>query len=135
MFQAWVLTFTAATGFICAVLCCDHLTNDSKFSRRVCSLPLAAVAVCKLISLQCRVISKSTSVLFCFKDTHLFPFALYSWLCVFSLLLYLQRADNPKRLKMCRKWRQVKKHLLKTRALMEHQNSSGLHWCALSIVV
>lgn len=74
LFQAWLPTFfTAATGFICAVLCCDHATNDSKFSRRVCFLPLAAVAVGKLISLQCRIISKGTSVLFCYKDTHLFP--------------------------------------------------------------
>lgn len=86
LFQAWVPTITAATGLICAVLCCGHLTNGSKFSRRVCSLPLAAVAVGKLISLQCRVISKGTPVLFCYKDTHLFPSALYScFFCGFSV--------------------------------------------------
>lgn len=87
----------------------------------MCSLPLAAVAVGKLISLQCRIISKGTSVLFCYKETHVFPSALYSWLCSFSLLLYMERADNPKRLKMCRRWRQVKNLLLKTRALIEHR--------------
>lgn len=88
MFQAWVPTFTATTGFICAVLCCDDLTNDSKFSRRVCSLLLAAVAVGKLISLQSRVTSKDTSVLFCYKGTHLFSSALYSFITMY-LYIYV----------------------------------------------